>query len=392
MTTPESVTIASPVATAPLAGHLPPGDHPSGLGGSSVTRLVRGLLRRGVQVRVVTLDREVAPGEEVVVRGDGLWLHVGPYRPGGRARDAFAVERASVRRGVEVAGGGVTHAHWSYEFALGALAVAPEALVTFRDWGPVVLRYTPDPYRLVRLGMQVRVLRRARHVTAVSPYLSRRVQRWTPRPVATIGNPIDEDHFGGDGRALRRARPRIYAVNAGWSRRKNVQGLIEAFGLLRDRRPDATLVLVGPGYGPEQTAHRWARRHGLASGVEFRGPVGQLEVLRLLDDADLLVHPSREETFGNVLLEAMAQRIPVLGGAHSGAVPWVLDDGAAGRLTDVDSPRAIATGMQEVLDDPDQWQVLADAGRERAWRTFRTEVVVASYLARYAELVRSAAR
>ena len=82
----------------------------------------------------------------------------------------------------------------------------------------------------------------------------------------------------------------------------------------------------------------WAQKKGLSDGVNFVGPVDPDELIDIYEQVDLMVHPSMEESFGMVLVEAMARKIPVIGGEKSGAVPWVLDNGKAGVLTDIRSP------------------------------------------------------
>lgn len=383
------VAVAGPVATRRLLPHL---DHrgrvPPGLGSTSLTRLVCGLLDRGVRLSVVTCAPSVPTvAEEVVAEGPGLRLRVGPFRPAGRARDGFRVERAYVREALRDEAPDLVHAHWTYEYALGALAWDAGALVTFRDWAPTVLRYHPHPYRVVRLAMQVRVLQRARAAVAISPYLARRVRRWFRGPVTVIPNGLEEAAFDPAPRALHdRQEPRLIAVNSGFGARKNVGSLLRAFALVRTRRPRCRLALVGDGYGPAGPAQAWARRRGLTAGVEFHGRVPPGEVRELMRAADVLVHPSREETFGNVLLEAMAQGLPVIGGRRSGAVPWVLGGGSAGLLTDVTHPPTLAAAALGLLADPDGWSRLSRAGYRRAWERFRLSRVVDGHLDLYARL------
>jgi YD repeat-containing protein len=65
-------------------------------------------------------------------------------------------------------------------------------------------------------------------------------------------------------------------------------------------------------------------------------------VCSTLDTTDILVHPSREESFGMTIAEAQLAGVVVIGGAHSGAVPWTLDYNRAGRLVDVRSTKDLS--------------------------------------------------
>jgi L-malate glycosyltransferase len=167
---------------------------------------------------------------------------------------------------------------------------------------------------------------------------------------------------------------------------KNVNSLIRAFALVRRSFGDWRLRLVGAGYEPYGTAELWARARGLAEGITFHGKASQTELIALYRSADLLVHPSREEAFGNVLVEAMSQGLPIIGGRNSGAVPWVLDFGTAGRLVDVSSPVSIANAICEVLTDEAEWWRLSRGGYRRSQSEFRSSVCARRYGASYAAL------
>jgi glycosyltransferase involved in cell wall biosynthesis len=117
--------------------------------------------------------------------------------------------------------------------------------------------------------------------------------------------------------------------------------------------------------------------------VAFLGPLDRSAVVALLDGADLLAHPSLEESFGNTLIEAMARGTPVLGGFRSGAVPWVLDEGRAGVLCDVRDAEALAAAAHEVLSDPARWRALSAAGLDRVRGAFTLSRVADAYLTEY---------
>ena len=86
------------------------------------------------------------------------------------------------------------------------------------------------------------------------------------------------------------------------------------------------------------------------------------------------------------LIEAMSQRVPVVGGVRSGAVPWVLDAGRAGLLVDVDDPRALAQAIRAVISQPALRESLANEGYEHAWQNFRQSHVTDLYLDAYRRL------
>ena len=358
---------------------------------SPVTELAVGLLERGHELVVVSLDPAVA--DEVVLRGPRLRVRVGPYRARGRARDAFKEERAYVREALRAERPELVHAHWHYEYALGALASGRPTLTTVRDWAPTIWRLQrPKHYLTVRLGMATFALLRGQHFTVASPYMQQRVQRWSRRPVTVIPNAVPDGAFAVRERPPDLAAPLLLAVNQGFSHRKNVKTLLQAFATVRAERPTARLVLGGTRYGPGEPAHQWAAASGLDAGVDFRGELDHGQITRLMREADLFVHPSLEESFGMVLVEAMAQGLPVVAGRRSGAVPWVLGEGRAGVLCDVTSADALANAILRPLADPGAWAQLSAAGFAEAQDRFRLPAVVGQYEAAYERVLDASGR
>lgn len=383
------IALVGPIRIASLLPWLehdddPNATWPAGRGGTAVTQLARSLLQAGYELLIVTLDDGVT--SETVLDGPRLRIRLGPLRSRGRARNAFRAERAYLRDALLLETPDVVHAHWTYEYAMGALASGLPTLVTVRDWAPTVLRLNPDPYRLVRLGMNISVVARARYFTVTSPYMQARLRRWTRRPILVVPNALDDEVFLDEPPTTpphRTSSPVIGAVNITFGRRKNVTTLLEAFADIRDAKPGALLRLAGQAYGVGGPAHRWAAARGLDSGVEFVGPLLHEQVIAFLRDSDVFVHPALEESFGLVLIEAMSQGVPVVAGRHSGAVPWVLDGGQAGVLTDVRSPARLADDVCRLLDEPERASAIAAAGHRHASEHFRHSATLAQYLRMY---------
>jgi glycosyltransferase involved in cell wall biosynthesis len=362
-----------------------------GLGGTPVNALVRALLGSGVQVDLVTLDPTIeAP---VVVRGDSLDVLVGGYRPSARLRatDLFKAERRVLGGLLRESTADVLHAQWTYEFAWAGLASGRPCLVTAHDAPLTVLRLMPDPYRAVRAAMAVRVARASSHMTAVSPDVAkswRRQMRYrgSMAVVPNIVEQADEPVRSSATRATDSA-PVLLSVGSGTAL-KNIRTLVLAFDTILGYVPGARLTLVGPGLGQDGDVCRWARGRGLGAGVDFLGPRPHGEVLELMQTASLLCHPSLEESFGMAVAEAMAVGLPVVAGARSGAVPWLLETGSSGCLTDVRDPAALAAALVRVLTDRAYAEGLSIAGRRRA-KDFSASAAARAYLAAYVRVAGS---
>ena len=349
--------------------------------------LVLELVKRGIPtVAIATDPAAIAPYR---LRGPSLEVSVVPSRTRARDRalDAFRVERRLLAEALTAAAPDVIHAHWTYEFAMAARATGLPTLVTVHDWAPAVLQVHRDVYRTIRLGMQVRVLSTAPALTAVSPYIQEKVERFYRKPVALVPNGVPPELFSTAPRREAAGEVRFGALVAGDDVRKNLRRLLEAFAVVRTAagRP-VGLELAGGGCGPGEPLHRWAVERGLQQDVVFTGRIASDEVAAFMGRLDAFVHPSLEESFGLVIVEAMAAGVPVVAGRRSGAPPWLLEEGAAGLLVDVTDARAIARAMVRLVDGPER-TALARAGRSRA-EDFRMERIADQYVARYRTLAR----
>lgn len=382
------IGIASPISTVPLAEFLEEDitNAPKGLGGTTVVELVKGLLHKGHRVSVYSLDLQVAT--PIVLKGKLLTIYYGPYRPKHRMRDFMKVERHSIRDFITEDNPDVVHAHWTYESAIGALASGKPTLITVRDWPLAVLRQKPDAYRLGKVLMHFTTLFRGFNFTANSPYLQKYLQKYIRKDIPVIPNALDDVDFYKGERHPNISQPTIVSANNGFAKLKNVKSLLYAFNLIKKKIPTCRLILVGDEFERNGKAEQWAKEKGLAEHVAFAGYLEHDETLKTIENADLLIHPSLEESFGMTLLEAMAKKTPVIGGKDSGAVPWVLNYGEAGVLTDVKSPTLIADEAILLLTNEERWKMFSAAGYQHARNNFSLSKVVEQYLEAYDRLLR----
>lgn len=164
--------------------------------------------------------------------------------------------------------------------------------------------------------------------------------------------------------------------------------LIEALAMLDD--PRWRCLCVGSLDRDPPFADGLRRRvvdRGMDGRVRFSGPMTGAELARSYSRADLLVHPSRAETYGMVVTEALARGLPVVAAAVGG-VPEALGYGADGTrpglLVPPDDPAALRDALAAWLGDPDlRWRLRRAARERRAslprWST--TTAVVADVLA-----------
>jgi glycosyltransferase involved in cell wall biosynthesis len=387
------IGIAGHIATDSIARFLD-GDTaglPRGYYGAPLLgTLIGALLERGHSIVAYTTSSDMPVSTRVAARGDRFKITYCAARPRafrysdgrwGRAADAFKHERALLVQAMREDAPDLVHAHWSYEFALAAIESGLPHVVTCHDAPQVVLRYSPDLYRLIRYFMARRMLDHASHLTAVSPYLKQKLQGYARVPIAVVPNPlpVHPPEFASR-RTFEPARPCIAVVLNGWGARKNPKPALRAFAKLRKTIPGAELNIMGSDYGPGGQAESWAESHGLSQGVNFMGSQPYAVLLEKLADSDLLLHPALEETFGMSIAEAMSLGVPVIGGCNSGAVPWVI--GGGGVVVDVASDQAILAALEKMLSDPHARKRHAEAAKTRA-DNFTALHVAINYEAHY---------
>ncbi len=384
----KKVGIAAPADLSQLSAVLGiyPQKLPRGLGGKVVVPLIEGLLEKGLTVSLYTYDMEIS--ETMCFEGDGFRVFVAPFRKRHRMRDLMALERHHMSAMIEMDEPDLVNAHWAYECALGALSTGRPTLTTLHDWAPSILYHNPSAYRAGRLVMFAQALlhNRQRHLSAVNSTIAKRVKKWTGRDCRVIPDAILARDC-----VLRppplSQRPRVLAINQGFSRRKNVKTLLRAMPAVRADIPDATLVLVGADFEPGGPANKWARANELDRSVEFVGEVDHETLIKQLDKAAVLAHAAVEEAFGMVMLEAMARGLPVIAGRGVAGPEFVLDAGRSGLLVDPRSHRALARAISDLLGDQKKWASVARAGLDRAQTMFSAKRVTDEYISAYREVL-----
>jgi glycosyltransferase involved in cell wall biosynthesis len=399
------IGIAGYVATDNIAAWLGSAAStlPKGFPGAPLfATLIEGLIDRGHEVSVYTLSDDIPAGmkKPVVARGGPLTVYYCPYRKHsfrpngsylGRSLDFFRVERNALRVAMESDAPDLVHAHWTYELSMAAIDSGLPYVVTCHDSPTKVLLHFRNAYRLGRYFMARNVLRRATHLTAVSPYLRDEVKALASAPIEVVPNPISPVvlRMAPDRtRCVDSRAPRIAMVLNGWIDLKNPKAGLAAFGMLRKRVPGAELHVFGVGYESRGPAAQWARRRGLTEGVTFYGQLAQRDLHGALRNMHLLLHPSLEEAGSMIVTEAMALGLPVIGGKTSGAMSWITGDGAAGVMTNVRQPEQLAVAIQSLLEDPGHYARCAAGALARVRGVFAADSVVRQYEAVYRAALR----
>lgn len=131
------------------------------------------------------------------------------------------------------------------------------------------------------------------------------------------------------------------------------------------------------GEGPERTnLERLTAELAVAPRVKFLG--WRSDRAALYKCADVCVYPSREEPFGNVVVEAWSCGAPIVTTASTGP-RWLVRNGEDAILTPVDDPDALAEGIRAVLSSKALADTLVRAGRKRVAEEFSQSAIVRRY-------------
>jgi sugar transferase (PEP-CTERM/EpsH1 system associated) len=210
-----------------------------------------------------------------------------------------------------------------------------------------------------------------------------------PDKVMTILNGVDTEEYrpGADPAA---ARERLGIPTAGFhvgcvarlAAVKDHRTLLDALAILRARRPDVHLTLIGD--GPERRAlEEHVSRIGLGSAVTFAGEQG--DIASLLPAFDVFALSSRSEGISLTLLEAAAAGLPIVATAVGGNAE-VVDDGETGLLVPPHEPARFAEAIEVIARREDRAE-MGTRGREKVKRRFSVEQMARAYDDLYAELL-----
>lgn len=202
---------------------------------------------------------------------------------------------------------------------------------------------------------------------AVSRAALKMIGRYFADRYRIIPNGIDYAHFASEAPPIPMfidGKRNILFVGR-QEQRKGLPYLLEAYGRLKAERPDLRLIVVGPDGGMRPACERYVRQNNIED-VVFAGEVQYAELPRYYRTADVFCAPNTgHESFGIVLLEAMAAGTPIVASNISG-FSEVLQDGVQGTLVPPRDSAAIAKAIGHLLDEPALREEMGKAGAEQA--------------------------
>ena len=152
---------------------------------------------------------------------------------------------------------------------------------------------------------------------------------------------------------------------------KGAVDLLDACRILKDRGVAFRCRFVGfilPGF-PAQSFRQMVEERDLEGLVSFDGPLYGHDKEEAYRNADVFVHPTREDCFPLVILEAMSAGLPVVS-TEEGGIPDEVEDGVTGLLSRKGDVAGLARCLERLLTDASTRRRMGAAGRERFDRHF----------------------
>jgi len=164
---------------------------------------------------------------------------------------------------------------------------------------------------------------------------------------------------------------------------KDLRVLAGMHNLLRSRRNDFVMVVVGDG-------HARAELEQMMPGAHFLGYQSGTTLAESFASSDIFVFPSTTETFGLVTLEAMASRLAPVA-ARVGGAEELLEDGRSGLFAEPFSTVDLAAKVERLLDYPRFRQTISGQAYARA-HDYRWEKILGRLFSSYGEVIEEHAR
>ncbi len=221
------------------------------------------------------------------------------------------------------------------------------------------------------LDMYARLIRR--HASklaariAVSESAQKLFQHYFPGEYTIIPNGVDTDSFRPDLEPVPELREHPTVLFVGrMDPRKGLKYLLQAFPAVARACPEARLVVVGGGILAGY--YKGFIRDEVRDKIRFEGYVSAEQLPRYYASASVYCSPATaNESFGIVLIEAMAAGTPVVAYANPG-YERLMRDGKGGILVENKNVPALADALIRLLGDDRERQRLSQEGREKSLR------------------------
>lgn len=154
--------------------------------------------------------------------------------------------------------------------------------------------------------------------------------------------------------------------------------LIKSFAEVLKSQPDVFLVIVGEDWGEKARLKELVRTLKLEGKVIFTGFLSLAQMPNAYVACDIFVNPSEHESFGIVILEAMACKKPCIA-TRVGAVSEIMEEGQTGLMVDYGNKKQLVLAILDLLNNDDMRRSMGEKGRQRVIENFTWEKIGEDY-------------
>lgn len=204
------------------------------------------------------------------------------------------------------------------------------------------------------------------HILAMSHWLTKYINNDTPYQATYVGGGMNQSFT--NQKNTQKSKRSLLFVGRDFHR-KGGDIVLEAFKIIKNEYPDATITFVG------------GEINDYTDGVEYFGDLSNDEVQKLMEKSEIFVMPSRFEAFGLVFLEAMANKMVIIG-RDEFEMPWFVSQGSGLLIENSNKENEIqqvADAIRSIFNN-DEWLIKAENRskkiiEENSWSTVATRIM-----------------
>ena len=331
---------------------------PVGHGVSHLSNLALSLVELGYMVSIITLSPDIDNDKIFIYKNKKIKIIFCPLRKSiFRLRGVlFRKEVNFLTEALNKEKSNVIHSNWIYEYALAAWNSKRKYILTSHDIPHKIFKYQKTIHRLTRLIMGFISLRRSKILTTPSQYAKFETQKLTNSKITVIPNTaLNNTLF--KKKLVKRDMSKdikIIMINNGFNKFKNVEAGLYAFKQFNLKYPTSSLHLFGSQMKKNESCYKWAQKMNLTNNVNFIGHLKHVQLMKIFNKFDILLHTSLEETFGTIYLEAMINGLPIVAGKYSGATKEIIKNN--GILVDVSKKKEIVNALFRYANNSILWK------------------------------------
>lgn len=216
---------------------------------------------------------------------------------------------------------------------------------------------------IVYRKMEKRALKHAQQIIAVTPYVKKTVEPYCNSYIHIIPVGLSDEYFEIKNKEK---KGRLLFVG-GIEPRKGLMSLLRAIKILKEKGCTVDLHIVGRVRKKEyfERLNQYIIENGLRENIKFEGFLSKDELKNEYAECSVFVLPSKEESQGLVLVEAMAAGKPIVA-TNVGGIPYVVDEGKNGFIVNYGESEDIAKSILQLLEDDDLRLEMGKNGKRKA--------------------------